>query len=205
MGLWGAGIIFWGGGLDEPFLSASLDTMRGGSACVERLHRAVYRKVFQLRSEEPGHDIRFLYCTATLLKQLLCTSITPVVGGITQHEQEKPGDVNKQLVEDCKEGDQVTHEEYDRREDVEVNGGEHDEEGEEEEEPSALETILPRLPAAQKEVFVKVEGVSGLSAPFTARGNAVYARIFWGGEEVRSRSGVDDMTENSGGGGAVVE
>ncbi|CAB1113397.1 unnamed protein product [Ectocarpus sp. CCAP 1310/34] len=99
--------------------------------------------------------------------------------------QEKPGDVNKQLDEDCKEDDQGTHEEHDRREDVKLNGGEHDEEGEEEkeEEPSALETILPRLPAAQKEVFVKVEGVSGLSAPFAGRGNRVYARIFWGGEE----------------------
>ncbi|CAM9115968.1 unnamed protein product [Ectocarpus sp. 13 AM-2016] len=106
--------------------------------------------------------------------------------------QEQPGDVNKQLDEDCKEDDQGTNEEHDRREDVELNGGEHDEEEEEEEEeePSALETILPRLPAAQKEVFVKVEGVSGLSTPFTARGNRVYARIFWGGEEVARTSSV---------------
>lgn len=122
--------------------------------------------------------------------------------------QEELGDINKQQVEDCKEdGHQGTHEEHDRREDVELNGGEHGEEKdeEEEEEPSALETILPRLPAAQKDVFVKVEGVSGLSAPFTARGNAVYARIFWGGEEVRSRSCVDGMKTNSGGGDAMVE
>lgn len=129
------------------------------------------------------------------------------MGGISQHHQVKPGYVNKQQVEDCKEGEhQGTHEELDRREDVELNGGEHDEEqeGEEEEEPSALETILPRLPAAQKEVFVEVQGVSGLSAPFTARGNAVNARIFWGGEEVRDRSGVDGMKTDSGGGGAVV-
>ncbi|CAM9485772.1 unnamed protein product [Ectocarpus fasciculatus] len=106
----------------------------------------------------------------------------------------KPGDVSKQQVEDCKEDDhQRAHEELDRREDVELNDGEHDEEQEgeeEEEEPSALENILPRLPAAQKEVFVKVQGVSGLSAPFTARGNAVNARIFWGGEEVARTSGV---------------
>ncbi|CAN0018446.1 unnamed protein product [Ectocarpus sp. 6 AP-2014] len=105
------------------------------------------------------------------------------------------GDRNKQLVEGCKEDDQQgTHEEHDRREDVELDGGEHDEEGEEEEEeeeePSALATILPRLPAAQKEVFVKVEGVFGLSGPFRATGNSVYARIFWNGEEVARTSSV---------------
>ncbi|CAM9304017.1 unnamed protein product, partial [Ectocarpus sp. 12 AP-2014] len=111
---------------------------------------------------------------------------------VGDQNKEKPGDVNKQLDEGCKEDDQGPHEEHDRREDVKLNGGEHDEEGEEEkeEEPSALETILPRLPAAQKEVFVKVEGVSGLRAPFTGRGNRVYARIFWRGVEVARTSSV---------------
>lgn len=69
--------------------------------------------------------------------------------------------------------------------DGEEGGGKGDEE-DEEEEPSALEKILPQFPASRKEVFVKVEAVSGLLPPFTARGNAVSARVFWGGEEVRT-------------------
>lgn len=65
-------------------------------------------------------------------------------------------------------------------------GGEQEEDEEKEEPSSALEKILPRFPASRKEVFVKLEAVSGLLPPFTARGSAVSARVFWAGEEVRS-------------------
>lgn len=53
-------------------------------------------------------------------------------------------------------------------------------------ELSVLERILPPLPAARNGIFVKVEAVLGLDVPFTAREKAVSARIFWGGQEVRS-------------------
>lgn len=62
-----------------------------------------------------------------------------------------------------------------------------DEDEEEEEEPSALEKILPQFPASRKEVFLKVEAVLGLLPPFTARGSAVSAKVFWGGQEVKTR------------------
>lgn len=58
---------------------------------------------------------------------------------------------------------------------------------EEDEEPSALEKILPQFPAARKEVFVRVEAVLGLLPPFTARDRDASARVFWGGQEVRKR------------------
>lgn len=55
------------------------------------------------------------------------------------------------------------------------------------EKPTALEKILPQFPAARREVFLKVEAVSGLWPPYTARGSAVSGRVFWGGQEVRKR------------------
>ncbi|CAM9137499.1 unnamed protein product [Scytosiphon promiscuus] len=68
---------------------------------------------------------------------------------------------------------------------VEQSQAKYDEnQGGENEELSALERILPPLPAARKGVFVKVEAVLGLDVPFTARGKSVSARIFWGGQEV---------------------
>ncbi|CAM9158684.1 unnamed protein product, partial [Sphacelaria rigidula] len=49
---------------------------------------------------------------------------------------------------------------------------------------TALERILPSLPAARHELFLRVEAVSGLEQSFSSGGSAVSARIFWGGEEV---------------------
>lgn len=66
------------------------------------------------------------------------------------------------------------------------DGEEGREEEEEEEEPSALEKILPRFPASRKEVFIQLEAVLGLLPPFTARGSTMSARVFWGGQEVRT-------------------
>lgn len=68
-----------------------------------------------------------------------------------------------------------------------TEGMEREDEDEEEEEPSALEKILPQFPASRKEVFLKVEAVLGLLPPFTARGSAVSAKVFWGGQEVKTR------------------
>lgn len=49
---------------------------------------------------------------------------------------------------------------------------------------TALERILPSLPAARHELFLRIEAVSGLEQSFSSGGSAVSARIFWGGEEV---------------------
>lgn len=67
------------------------------------------------------------------------------------------------------------------------HGDGEESEGEEgKEELSALEKILPQFPASRKQVFLKVEAVLGLLPPFTARGSAVTARVFWCGQEVRN-------------------
>lgn len=65
-------------------------------------------------------------------------------------------------------------------------GEEEDEEDKENEEPRAVDKILPPLPAAQREVFLTVEAVMGLMPPFAAIGNPVSAKVFWGGQEVRA-------------------
>lgn len=79
------------------------------------------------------------------------------------------------------------HCEHNAEENLQHAEGEDGYQEEDNEEPSALEKILPQFPAARKEVFVKVEAVFGLRPPFTARGGAVSARVFWGGQEVSGR------------------
>lgn len=49
---------------------------------------------------------------------------------------------------------------------------------------TALERILPPLPAARHGLFLRVESVTGLEHSFSSGGSAVSARVFWGGEEV---------------------
>lgn len=68
----------------------------------------------------------------------------------------------------------------------ETEDADEEKQGGEQQEVSVLEGILPPLPAARNGVFVKLEAVLGLDAPFSTRGKTVSARIFWGGQEVRS-------------------
>lgn len=52
---------------------------------------------------------------------------------------------------------------------------------------SLQERVLPPLPAARPEIFLRLEGVSGLEhSMFEASSGAIYARIFWCGDEVRA-------------------
>lgn len=52
---------------------------------------------------------------------------------------------------------------------------------------SALERILPPLPAARPEIFLRVMAVSGLEHSLSHGGSAVSVRVFWGREEVREQ------------------
>lgn len=92
--------------------------------------------------------------------------------------------------------DKKKHEQEEEGKEKGGDGGEGEGEGkgkdggeeEEEVEPSVLEKILPTFPAAWRQVFVQVEAVSGLVQPFAAKGHVLSARVFWNGQEVRTRT-----------------
>lgn len=81
--------------------------------------------------------------------------------------------------------EQQDEEEEKEKEEGKEEEREEEEGGEKEEELSALEKILPTFPAARRQVFLQVGAVLGLIQPSAARGDALSARVFWNGDEVR--------------------
>lgn len=50
--------------------------------------------------------------------------------------------------------------------------------------PTVLERILPPFPASRRELYLHIQGFSGLTRPLNARGSPILAKVFWGRQEV---------------------